>query len=409
MVCVNATASSDLTTPYKKTVWYKEYRFRIVLAIGVLIECGALFFTGLRGDPYTYGPTMIAIIVIFNIVYMIWPAVQTVISRPTAVIIALRLAIIGGSFIYILALMLIVTRLNTETVGRLFHLPFVGFFLTLGAVVLHALAAFLLVSFGSKEKHAELKALKAKVQPLQASATAQQVQVDNAVKAVDSREARLKVERDLEAIEGQEAAKTLKSHDEAKAEYEANSGVIELAAANKTKAQDADNRARLSDRITLKQAQLAKSGNTAGQIENFTRELGELVSELDDLLVEANKLDARVATLKASAESGVIKSLKDAYDKATEKNRLANEKKAKVMKDVQAADKALKKATNSHATESDVLAEIKKELVTTTENITTLSGAISSVWRDLFVPFIVLVGAFALYPVWYGAGINLPG
>ena len=352
---------------------------------------------------------MIAIIAIFNIVYMIWPAIQTIISRPTAVIIVLRLAIIGGSFFYILVPMLWVTRLNTGTVGVLFHLSPVGFILTLGAVVLHALAAFLLVSFGSKQKHAELKALKAKVQPLEASAATHRVKVDSAAKAVNNREAKLEVERDLEADEGQEAAKTLKAHDKAKAKYEADSSVIELAAAKKTVAQGDDNRARLSDRITLKQAQLAKRGNTPGQIENFEIEIEKLVSELDDQLVEASKLDARIATLRASADSGVIKSLKDAYDEATEKNRLANEKKAKVMKDVEAADNALKKATNSHATKSNVLAKIEKELVTTAECITTLSGEISNVWRDLFVPFIVLVGAFALYPVWYGAGINLPG
>ncbi len=381
--------------------WLKDHVFSIGLLIASVVMLFVLVNTGWLG-VFVYDDTLAWSVFVFNLVIMAWPAIRAIKTRQHSV---LRIVIIAVTVLFTFPLFNLwpmFIRGMGGTVGyALWQVPFFGpVVCTVGAVLLHALAAYFLSHQPSSEDDEQVKNDKESIEGVEAtipdlrakknSAEIAHTSAEDAEKDADTEYERLQTESD----------KSSKKLDKKQAAYDKATAVVKLTKAAKDLASNEEKAAKVRKTLEELQDKLKNAVLSAKQKTEFERQEREASDLLDTLITDGDALRIEVDLLTAqvdiSPEKRALEDAKDANQKAAKRA----DKARSVQKE--ASDQAAK-ASATHARRSKALETAEQLIKDAKARIDEAQKAERARWRDrVWVPIVLLVPAFLLYPTWYG-------
>jgi len=386
-----STSNSDATKSVSETA--KKFVFPIALAIAAAIAWVFLFTTGMTVGAmgaFTYPAKAALIIGIYNIVIMAWPVVLAVQKRQLMV---LRLLFVAATIVVSLIMLPWLFISAAGLAQALWGLKIFGVL----ALLLHGLTAYLLTRYSGPDRDVEaecnqLRGLGDNILKAEQDATM-------ANKALEGHREQLNQDKRAHTTLQVAATNCREAYQQATEVFKKDPLVIK--------------RDEAKDKVDAKTATIAKLDEQRDEVQKKiwnsanAGKKTELQSNLDNLNAERASLTAQLVSLETEAtrlEAEVQGSdVKKELDDATAAHMEASGAEATQQKDLDDAEKVAKEATKKAGVANATLTSLQTDKDSATTRIEAADKAAKGVWRDVIIwPAVAFIGAFLLYPSWYG-------
>lgn len=378
-----------------------EHLFTIYLIV-VVILAGVVFTArGLAGNAFTYDDEIPVIVFVYGIAIMAYPAVLAImaIKNKNGRFAWLRLAIIAASLIYTATLFVFQVRASGKDASVAWSITFLGpVILPLAAIIVHAVAAYLLTRYGPKGSDAAAQD-KAKIAGIEANITSAETDFSGAkTSAAAYTEAEEDAKKEFEEADGISKARA-EEYKEAKKIFDETSAVRGQA--------DIKEKIKANDRfqhdtataIETKEARLSQTN--APSVKSLLQdEIDSLNGQLSEFRIKAIELAEELETTKESVDAlPEKKAMDDALAASEAAEAITNAAK----QEYDAAIDAAKEPRRSMEVNGKIVEQHELQLKETNARIAEASLSQRGAWRSVvFGPLACLIVAFVLYPVWYG-------
>ena len=389
----HSTTTTPAPTKKVTTDTAKKFVFPVALAIAAAIAWVFLFTTGMTVGAmgaFTYPAKAALIIGIYNIVIMAWPVVLAVQKRQLMV---LRLLFVAATIVVSLIMLPWLFISAAGLAQALWGLKIFGVL----ALLLHGLTAYLLTRYSGPDR--DVEAERGELRGIADNTRKAEQKATMANKALEAHRLQMDQDKCVHAKLQKTATKRQEAYQHATEVFKKDPLVVE--------------RDEAKEKVDAKTAEIAKLDELRDEIQSKiwrsanSNEKTRLQSNLDNLNGERASLTAELASLEANAarlEAEVQGSdIKKQLDAATAAHAKASGAEATQQKDLDDAEKVAKKATKKAGAANATLTSLQTDKDNATTRIEAADKAAKSVWRDVIIwPAVAFIGAFLLYPAWYG-------
>jgi len=373
--------------------WIKAHSFVLYLAAVTFVALMTLQANGFRG-VFVYDDALGIIVGIFNVAVMAYPAYLAIINRHTV-----RISIIAATVLLTFFVLPIVVRLLSGFGSALWEVPALGpIIFPIAALVLHALAAFMLAVYEPKGPDTAAE-IKASIPGIEGNVTRAQEAfglTSARGKASDKAETKAKAKFIREQEGSKKAAdlyaKTTKAYDK--------SSGVKIETKLKQKLDEAKRRMdEVQVSLQAKERELEQA-YTSSLRDHLNEQLEATTEAFNKLRDKHKQLEKKLAKASKAVKASPEKQAKDA---ALAASSVANKAKNRAKIGYEIAMKAALKASNKDATAGKALEKLEKQLDDAHARIAEAIQSQRSVWRDVaFWPILTFMLGFVLYSVWYG-------